>query len=165
VLSCFSSRRNWDSPNPSPAGECAPPPPVLGGGAHWLAREGLGESQFRRGDIHCGIYTYFVVCEIIIDDIFVILLYMFSDSRCSRIQRVDHVQSGVKNPERHPAGGCGIIVAVRIYMLLYNVQVLPNTYSEVMLLVRRTLVSCNKPHFLYQRSLLPCKESLKICVK
>jgi hypothetical protein len=22
----FSSRRNWDSPNPSPAGECAPPP-------------------------------------------------------------------------------------------------------------------------------------------
>jgi hypothetical protein len=32
VLSFFSSRRNWDSPNPSPAGECAPPP-VLGGGA------------------------------------------------------------------------------------------------------------------------------------
>jgi hypothetical protein len=46
----FSSRRNWDSPNPSPAGECAPP--VLGGGAHSLAREGLGEPQFRRGDIH-----------------------------------------------------------------------------------------------------------------
>ncbi len=23
-LSFFSSRRNWDSPNPSPAGECAP---------------------------------------------------------------------------------------------------------------------------------------------
>jgi hypothetical protein len=52
VLSFFSSRRNWDSPNPSPAGECAPP--VLEGGAHSLAREGLGESQFRRGDIHCG---------------------------------------------------------------------------------------------------------------
>jgi hypothetical protein len=31
-----------------------PPPPVLGGGAHSLAREGLGESQFRRGDVHCG---------------------------------------------------------------------------------------------------------------
>jgi len=30
-------------------------PPVLGGGAqHSLAREGLGESQFRRGDIHWG---------------------------------------------------------------------------------------------------------------
>ncbi len=52
----FSSRRNWDSPNPSPAGECS------GGGAHSLAREGFGESQFRRGDIHCGtLYTYFVI--------------------------------------------------------------------------------------------------------
>ncbi len=28
-------------------------PPILRGGAHSLAREGLGESQFRRGDIHC----------------------------------------------------------------------------------------------------------------
>jgi hypothetical protein len=27
---------------------------VLGGVAHWLAREGLEESQFRRGDIICG---------------------------------------------------------------------------------------------------------------
>jgi hypothetical protein len=50
----FSSRRNWDSPNPSPIGECATSNPVLGGGAHSLASEGLGESQFRRGDIHCG---------------------------------------------------------------------------------------------------------------
>ncbi len=25
LLSFFSSRRNWDSPTPSPAGECAPP--------------------------------------------------------------------------------------------------------------------------------------------
>jgi hypothetical protein len=41
VLSFFSSRRNWNSPNPSPAGEF-PPPPVLGVGAHTLAREGLG---------------------------------------------------------------------------------------------------------------------------
>jgi hypothetical protein len=55
----FSSRRNWDSPNPSPAGECAPPP-VLGGGAHSLAREGLGESQFRRGDIHTGTLHIYV---------------------------------------------------------------------------------------------------------
>jgi hypothetical protein len=31
-----------------------PPPRVLGGVAHSLAREGLGESQFRRGDIYCG---------------------------------------------------------------------------------------------------------------
>ncbi len=27
VQSLFSSRRNWDSPIPSPAGECVPPPP------------------------------------------------------------------------------------------------------------------------------------------
>jgi hypothetical protein len=61
----FSCRLIWDSPNPSPAGECASPPPlVLGVGAHSLAREGVGESQFRRGDISCGtlhMYTYFVV--------------------------------------------------------------------------------------------------------
>ncbi len=39
VLSFFSSRRNWDFPNPSP-----PPPPSL------VPREGMGESQFRRGE-------------------------------------------------------------------------------------------------------------------
>jgi hypothetical protein len=39
VLSFFSSRRNWDSPNPSPAGERAPPYLVRGGGAHSLTRE------------------------------------------------------------------------------------------------------------------------------
>jgi hypothetical protein len=32
VLSFFSSRRNWDSPNPSPIGECAPPPFFWGWG-------------------------------------------------------------------------------------------------------------------------------------
>ncbi len=35
VLSFFSNRRNWDSPNPSPAGECSPPPPPL-----WFRGEG-----------------------------------------------------------------------------------------------------------------------------
>jgi len=36
-------------PHPSLASECAPPPEPQGGGAaHSLAREGLGESQFRR---------------------------------------------------------------------------------------------------------------------
>ena len=39
-----------------------PSPPVLGGGAHSLAREGVGESQFRRGDIHCGILYIYVLC-------------------------------------------------------------------------------------------------------
>ncbi len=45
----MSPRRNWDSPNPSPANECAlPPVPKGGGGAHSLAAKGVGESQFRR---------------------------------------------------------------------------------------------------------------------
>jgi hypothetical protein len=36
-----------------------PPPPGSWGGAHSLAREGLGESQFRRGDLHGGtLFTY-----------------------------------------------------------------------------------------------------------
>jgi hypothetical protein len=38
VLSFFSSRRNWDSPNPSPAGECAPPPFGSGGRGTWHTR-------------------------------------------------------------------------------------------------------------------------------
>jgi hypothetical protein len=65
VLSFFSSRRHWDFPNPSPASECAPlphPTPALGGGAHSLAREGLGEPQFRRGEIHCGTLYIYVLC-------------------------------------------------------------------------------------------------------
>jgi hypothetical protein len=57
----FSSRRNWDSPNPSPAGECAPPL-VPEGGAHSLEREGAGESQFQRGDVHCGTLYIYVLC-------------------------------------------------------------------------------------------------------
>ncbi len=35
-----------------------PPPPVLGG----LAREGAGESKFRRGDIHFGTIYIYVLC-------------------------------------------------------------------------------------------------------
>jgi hypothetical protein len=50
-------------PIPHPAGECVlPPPPVLGGGAHSLAREGFGESQFRRGDIHSGTLYIYLLC-------------------------------------------------------------------------------------------------------
>ncbi len=56
VLSFFSSRQNLDSPTPLAAGECAPHPVVRGGGAHSPAGEWLGESQFRRGDIHCGLW-------------------------------------------------------------------------------------------------------------
>ncbi len=51
-------------PQPLTPQASVPPSPVLGRGAHSMAREGLGESQFRRGDIYCGtlyIYcTYFV---------------------------------------------------------------------------------------------------------
>jgi hypothetical protein len=39
-------RWNWDSPIPSLASECAPPPGTKG--AHLPAGGGLGESQFRR---------------------------------------------------------------------------------------------------------------------
>jgi hypothetical protein len=41
VLSFFSSRRHWDSPTPSPAGEYAPSF-VFRGGAHSLAGEEVG---------------------------------------------------------------------------------------------------------------------------
>jgi hypothetical protein len=46
----MSPRRNWGSPNPSLASECAPTPRTEGEGAHSPAgeAEGLGESQFRR---------------------------------------------------------------------------------------------------------------------
>jgi hypothetical protein len=50
----FLQRRTWDSPTPLGAGGCAPPPFGPGGRAHSLAAKGLGESQFRRGDTHCG---------------------------------------------------------------------------------------------------------------
>jgi hypothetical protein len=41
----MSPRRNWDSPTPSLASECAPPPGTKG--AHSRAGEGLGESRFQ----------------------------------------------------------------------------------------------------------------------
>jgi hypothetical protein len=47
-------------PTPHPQAS-ASPPLVPGRGAHSLAREGVGESQFRRGDIHCG-GTLYILC-------------------------------------------------------------------------------------------------------
>jgi hypothetical protein len=46
VLSFFSSRLNWDSPNHSPAGKCAPLPlvPGWGGGGQPFCRERGWES-------------------------------------------------------------------------------------------------------------------------
>ncbi len=44
----MSPRRNWDSPNPFLANECAPPPRTGGEGTHSPVEERLGESQFLR---------------------------------------------------------------------------------------------------------------------
>jgi hypothetical protein len=57
VLSFLSSRRNWDYPSLSPRASVPPSLRFWGGGAHSLAREGVGESQFRQGDIHCLWYS------------------------------------------------------------------------------------------------------------
>ncbi len=56
----MSPRRTWDSPTPSPASGCAPPPPTKGVGAHSSVGDGVGahssvgdgvgETQFRRLD-------------------------------------------------------------------------------------------------------------------
>ncbi len=40
-----------------------PPPLGFGWVAHSLAGEGVGESQFRRGVIHCGTLRKYVLCE------------------------------------------------------------------------------------------------------
>ncbi len=67
VLSFFSSRRrNWNSPTPLAAGECAPPPPPFGPGgggrAHSLAERGWGSPNSDEGDIQCGALLYKVLC-------------------------------------------------------------------------------------------------------
>jgi hypothetical protein len=69
----FSSRWNWDSPNPSPAGENAPPPLVSGGGAAGLTR--WREKGWESPNSDEGTYTvvlckymYFVIlCLALID--------------------------------------------------------------------------------------------------
>ncbi len=75
----FSSRPNWDSPTPSPAGERAPPPRVRGGGTHSLARGGLGVPIPSRGhtltrctyvlctDDTCIFYSGIFFCHIILE--------------------------------------------------------------------------------------------------
>ncbi len=60
VLSFFSSRRNWDSPNPTPACECAPPP-FGSWGRGTLADERGGERvpiPTRGHTLWYSIYTY-----------------------------------------------------------------------------------------------------------
>jgi hypothetical protein len=63
VISFFSSRRNWDSPNPSPAGKIAPLW-FRGEGHSTLAGErGVGRVSIPTGrDIHCGTLSMYVLC-------------------------------------------------------------------------------------------------------
>jgi hypothetical protein len=60
----MSPRRNWDSPTPSLASECAPPPGTKGWGAHSPAGEGLVESQFRRLEKSLALYLLCVYMKI-----------------------------------------------------------------------------------------------------
>ncbi len=63
VLSFFSSRRNWDSPTPSPAGECVPPFGYGGKGTLARGRGGGGVPIPRRGHTLC--YSrYLLVCTL-----------------------------------------------------------------------------------------------------
>ncbi len=59
VLSFFSSRRNWDSPTPLAAGECAPLPPFDpgGGGGHTRLRERGVPIPTRGHTLWCSINT------------------------------------------------------------------------------------------------------------
>jgi hypothetical protein len=61
LLSFFFSRRNWDIPTPSPAGECVSPL-WLGGGGTLAKGRGGGVSLFERGDRHCGTLGINVLC-------------------------------------------------------------------------------------------------------
>jgi hypothetical protein len=61
VLGFFSSRQNWDPPPPHP--RASVPPFGFGGGGHIRLRErGAVESQFGRGDRHCGTLGIYVLC-------------------------------------------------------------------------------------------------------
>ncbi len=70
VLSFFYTRWNWDSPTPLAAGERAPPPPPtfgLGGRAHSLAGEGLGESQIPTSDEGTYTVVLYIYIEVLCD--------------------------------------------------------------------------------------------------
>jgi hypothetical protein len=51
VSQCMSPRRNWDSPTPSLASECAPPPGTKGRGAHSPAGWGSPNSDDWRNSL------------------------------------------------------------------------------------------------------------------
>ncbi len=58
----FSSRRNWDSPTPLAAGECAPPPPPFGplGGHTRLRLKGWGNPNSNEGTYTVVLYCIYI---------------------------------------------------------------------------------------------------------
>jgi hypothetical protein len=54
----ISRRRNWDSPNPSPAGECAPPPRFRGEGTLVRGRGSGGSPNSDEGTYAVVLYLY-----------------------------------------------------------------------------------------------------------
>ncbi len=75
MLSFFSSRRNWDSPTPLAAGECAPHPLVRGGGHTCLLERGWWSPNSDEGiyTVVIYIYEYFVVEKIFRENMYVII--------------------------------------------------------------------------------------------
>jgi hypothetical protein len=43
-------------------GSVPPPRPLVPGGTHSLAGEGVGESKFRRWEMHCGTFYIYALC-------------------------------------------------------------------------------------------------------
>ncbi len=76
VLRFFTSRRNWDFPHPSPAGECAPPPRFWGEGHTRWRERGWESPNSDEGTytvvLFIYIYTYFVVVIVLLS--FLLLL-------------------------------------------------------------------------------------------
>jgi hypothetical protein len=60
VLSFFSSRRNWNSPTPLAAGECAPQPLVRGGGHTRLRERGWGSHNSDEGTYTVVLYNIYI---------------------------------------------------------------------------------------------------------
>ncbi len=91
VLIFFSSRRNRDSPNPSPAGECAPPPPVLWEGLTRLRERGWGSPNSDEGTytVVLFIYTHFVVSTQIFFTIFITAYQGESGLKITKISNIE----------------------------------------------------------------------------
>ncbi len=61
--SAFSPVVRIGTPPPHHPQASVPPPLWFRGEAYSLAGEGVGESQFRGGDVHCGILYIYVLCD------------------------------------------------------------------------------------------------------